>query len=152
VNNDNHIIVGLPPPRQRSSVTCHRSFGLSVMHRALRNLKPLVEYETATLRVGPCQELVHANKYRQLYGLLRSLLSREEGPGLPPELEDLLDDADEHYPLDLRALRAFGMHQLQSSRLFSRGVLRPAPCGRRIWVHPRWFDGSRRFCTPWKYL
>jgi len=118
VNNGNHIIVGLPPPPERSDVTYPRSFGRSVMQCALRNLEMLVEYETATLRVGPCQELVHVNKYRQLCGFLRSLLSREEGLGLPPELEDLLDDADEHYPLDLRALRAFGMHQLQSSPVF----------------------------------
>jgi hypothetical protein len=48
---------------------------------------------------------------------LGSLLPQEgEGLHLPPELEDLLDDAGEHGPLNLRALRAFNMHQLQSVR------------------------------------
>jgi hypothetical protein len=53
-------------------------------------------------------------KYKQLKGLLHSLLPRRrEGPGLSPELEDLLDDADEDNPLTLRALRA---HCIKQSR------------------------------------
>ena len=51
-------------------------------------------------------------KYRQLKGLLHSLLPRRrEGPGLSPQLEDLLDDADEDNPLTLRALRALCIEQ-----------------------------------------
>jgi hypothetical protein len=43
---------------------------------------------------------------------LHSLLPRRrEGPGLSPELEDLLDDADEDNPLTLRALRALCIEQ-----------------------------------------
>ena|SRR6267154_3113575 len=53
-------------------------------------------------------------KYKQLNGLLRSLLPRRrEGPGLSPELEDLLDDADGDNPLTLCALRA---HCIKQSR------------------------------------
>jgi len=45
---------------------------------------------------------------------LQSLLPRRrEGPALSPELEDLLDDADEDNPLTLRALRA---HCIEQSR------------------------------------
>jgi len=97
----------------------------------LRNLKELMDNETATLRVGPCQELVHFNKYRQLYGLLRSLLPREgEGLHLSPELEDLLDDTGEHSPLDLRALRAFNMLQWQSYRCWrGKALVQPFAAG-----------------------
>lgn len=43
---------------------------------------------------------------------MHSLLPRRrEGPGLSPELEDLLDDADEDNPLTLRALRALCIEQ-----------------------------------------
>ncbi|KAI0288491.1 hypothetical protein BC826DRAFT_1188382 [Russula brevipes] len=116
VSNDNHMIVGLPPPREVCVTYC-RGPEESLLLCVLRNLGGLMDDGTATLRVGPCQELVHFNKYRQLHGLLRSLLPREgEGLDLSPELEDLLDDAGEHSPLDLRALRAFSMHQLQSVR------------------------------------
>jgi hypothetical protein len=53
-------------------------------------------------------------KYKQLKGLLQSLLPRQrEGLGLSPELEDLLDDADEDNPLTLCALRA---HCIKQSR------------------------------------
>ncbi|KAI0289112.1 hypothetical protein BC826DRAFT_1107219 [Russula brevipes] len=45
-------------------------------------------------------ELVHFNKYMQLYGLLRSCFRREERPTPPSWLEDLLDDAGEHSLLD----------------------------------------------------
>jgi len=97
----------------------------------LRNLSELMCDGTATLKVGPCQELVHSNNYRQLYGLLRSLLPQEgEGLDLPPLLEDLLDDVDEHYPLNLRALRAFGMYQFQFTRsLPNKFFLRPLAAG-----------------------
>ncbi len=45
---------------------------------------------------------------------MQSLLPRRrEGPSLSPELEDLLDDADEDNPLTLRALRA---HCIEQSR------------------------------------
>ncbi|KAI0288497.1 hypothetical protein BC826DRAFT_1107713 [Russula brevipes] len=116
VSNDNHMIVGLPPPRE-GCVTYCRGLEESLLGLALRNLQELMDNETATLRVGPCQELVHFNKYKQLQGLLCSLLPREgEGLDLSPELEDLLDDADDHSPLNFCALRAFGMHQLQFDR------------------------------------
>ena len=53
-------------------------------------------------------------KYKQLKSLLQCLLPRQrEGLGLSPELEDLLDDADEDNPLTLRALRA---HCIKESR------------------------------------
>jgi hypothetical protein len=53
-------------------------------------------------------------KYKQLKSLLQCLLPRQrEGLGLAPELEDLLDDADEDNPLTLRALRA---HCVKESR------------------------------------
>jgi hypothetical protein len=53
-----------------------------------------------------------SQKYRQLKGLLHSLLPRRrEGPGLCSQLEDLLDDADEDNPLTLRALRALCIEQ-----------------------------------------
>jgi len=112
VSNDNHMIVGLPPPREECVTYC-RGPEESLLLCVLRNLGGLMDDGTATLRVGPCQEL----KYGQLHGLLCSLLPREgEGLDLSPELEDFLDDAGEHSPLDLRALRAFNMHQLQSVR------------------------------------
>jgi hypothetical protein len=62
---------------------------------------------------------------------LRSLLPREgEGLYLSPELEDLLDDAGEHSPLDLRALRAFNMHQLQSYRSWpDKSLVQPFAAG-----------------------
>jgi hypothetical protein len=57
---------------------------------------------------------MQAQKYKQLKGLLHSLLPRRrEGLGLSSELEDLLDDADEDNPLTLRALRA---HCIKQSR------------------------------------
>jgi hypothetical protein len=57
---------------------------------------------------------MQAQKYKQLKGLLQSLLPRRrEGTGLSPELEDLLDDADEDNPLTLRALRAHCIKQLR---------------------------------------
>jgi hypothetical protein len=87
--------------------------------------------ETTTLRVGPCQELLRFNKYRQLYGLLRSLLPQQgEGLHLPRELESLLDDAGEHIPLTLRALRAFNMDQLQFLRSWpDKSLVQPSAAG-----------------------
>ncbi|KAI0288492.1 hypothetical protein BC826DRAFT_1188383 [Russula brevipes] len=117
VSNDNHVIVGLPRLREAPRWTYGRGPEKSLLLCVLRNLQELMDNETATLRVGPCQELVHFKKYRQLYDLLRLLLPREgEGLGLSPELEDLLDDADDHGPLNVSALRACGMHQLRSNR------------------------------------
>jgi len=60
----------------------------------------------------------------QLYGLLGTLLPWEEGKGLDisPELEDILD-ADEHSPLNLRALRASGVHQFRFSGSLSGNPL-----------------------------
>ncbi|KAI0289123.1 hypothetical protein BC826DRAFT_636236 [Russula brevipes] len=118
VSNDNRVIIGLPPPRKRSVSIC-RSLETSLLYRVLKNLSELMYDQSTTLHVGPCpsQELVQFNKYMQLYGLLRSLLPhRGEGLRLPPGLEDLLDDAGEHGPLNFRALRAFGMHQFQFAR------------------------------------
>jgi len=90
------------------------------MNCVLDNLRELVDDEATTLQIGPCQQLVHFNKYIQLYGLLCSLLPQNgEGLYLRPGLEDLLDDAGEHSPLDFRALRAFAMHQFQLSRPLS---------------------------------
>jgi len=101
------------------------------MSCVLYNLRKLMDDEATTLQVGPCQELVHFNKYKQLYGLLRSLLPQGgEGLHLLPELEDLLDDAGEHSPLHFRALRAFGMHQLQLTRpLSNESSVQPLAAG-----------------------
>ena len=56
--------------------------------------------------------MIPPQKYKQLKGLLHSLLPRRrEGTCLSPKLEDLLDDADEDNPLTLRALRAFSIEQ-----------------------------------------
>jgi hypothetical protein len=62
---------------------------------------------------------------------LRSLLPhRGEGLYLPPELEDLLDDAGEHSPLNLLTLRAFGMHQFQFTRpLSDESLVQPFAAG-----------------------
>jgi hypothetical protein len=67
----------------------------------------------------------------QLYGLLRSLLPQGgEGLHLPPGLEDLLDNAGEHSPLNFRALRAFGMHQFQFTRpLSNESLVQPFAAG-----------------------
>jgi len=131
MSNDNHMIVGLPLLRKEWGWTCCRGPERSLLNRVLRNLQELMNNETATLRVGPYQELVHFNKYGQLYGLLRSLLPREgEGLDLSPELEDLLDDADDNSPLNVCALRAFRMHQLQSYRSwFNMPFVQPLAAG-----------------------
>jgi hypothetical protein len=53
----------------------------------------------------------------RLLRLLHSLFPRDrEGLGLSPELEDLLDSANEDNPLTLPALQAVGKHQLRSFR------------------------------------
>ncbi|KAI0288496.1 hypothetical protein BC826DRAFT_689636 [Russula brevipes] len=124
------MIVGLPPPRE-GCVTYCRGLEESLLLCVLRNLRGLMDDGITTLRAGPCQELVHFNKYRQLHGLLRSLLAREgEGLDLSPELEDLLDDVGEHRPLDLRTLRAFNMHQLQFVRSWpDNSLVRPFAAG-----------------------
>ncbi|KAI0289120.1 hypothetical protein BC826DRAFT_1187974 [Russula brevipes] len=131
VSNDNHVIVGLPPPCESWRVTYCRGLEQSLEQWVLRNLIELVDDETATLRVGPCQELVQFNRDRQLYRLFHSLLPREgEGLDLSPELEDRLDHADEHSPFNLCALRAFSMHQLQSVRTWpDKRFVRPISAG-----------------------
>lgn len=51
---------------------------------------------------------------------MHSLLPRRrEGPCLSPELEDLLDDADEDNPLTLRALRALSIDQSRHDQSWS---------------------------------
>ena len=58
--------------------------------------------------------IIRPQKYKQLKALLHSLLPRRrEGAALCPELEDLLDDADEDSPISLRTLR---QHCIQKSR------------------------------------
>ena len=58
--------------------------------------------------------IIRPQKYKQLKALLHSLLPRRrEGAALCPELEDLLDDADEDNPITLRTLRE---HSIQQSR------------------------------------
>jgi hypothetical protein len=53
----------------------------------------------------------------RLLRLLSSLFPRDrEGLGLSPELEDLLDSANEDNPLTLPVLQAVGRHQLRSFR------------------------------------
>ncbi|KAI0274116.1 hypothetical protein BGY98DRAFT_1099197 [Russula aff. rugulosa BPL654] len=114
IDSDNNVIVGLPPPRE-GWVTA-RSYCLeeSLSDRALHNLKELMNVEEAALQAGSCQTSTSLNKYKQLKSLLQCLLPRQrEGLGLAPELEDLLDDADEDNPLTLRALRA---HCVKKSR------------------------------------
>ncbi|KAI0295110.1 hypothetical protein B0F90DRAFT_1670229 [Multifurca ochricompacta] len=112
IDNDNNVIVGLPPPRE--GWVTGRSYGLeeSLAERALQYLKEPMNAEEAALQAGSSQTTVSLNKYKQLKGLLSSLLPRRrEGPGLSSELEDLLDDADEDNPLTLRALRALCIEQ-----------------------------------------
>jgi len=60
VSNDNHMIVGLPPPREVCVTYC-RGPEESLLLCVLRNLGGPMDDGTATLRVGPCQELVHFN-------------------------------------------------------------------------------------------
>ncbi|KAI0289122.1 hypothetical protein BC826DRAFT_636167 [Russula brevipes] len=127
VSNDNHVILGLPPPRKGWRVITCRSLETSLLKCVLHNLKELMNDETTTLRVGPSHKL----KFRQLYGLLRSLLPQKgEGLHLPPELEDFLDDAGECGPLTLRALRAFNMDQLQFLRSWpDKSLVQPSAAG-----------------------
>ncbi|KAH9958780.1 hypothetical protein BC827DRAFT_551513 [Russula dissimulans] len=123
VDSDNNVIVGLPPPRE-GWVTA-RSYGLeeSLAERALQHLKELMNAEEATLQAGSCPTSATLNKYKQLKGLLHSLLPRRrEGPALHPELEDLLDDADEDNPLTLRALRAFSIEQSRHDQAWQARV------------------------------
>ena len=54
---------------------------------------------------------------------MHSLLPRRrEGPCLSPELEDLLDDADEDNPLTLRALRALSIEQSRHDQTWNARV------------------------------
>ncbi|KAI9509001.1 hypothetical protein F5148DRAFT_1283415 [Russula earlei] len=112
LDSDNNIIVGLPQPRD-GWVTA-RNYGLeeSLGDRALQYLQELMNAEEAALQAGSCQSSKTLNKYKQLKGLLHSLLPRRrEGPSLSPELEDLLDDVDVDNPPTLHSLRAFCIEQ-----------------------------------------
>ncbi|KAI0255628.1 hypothetical protein BJV78DRAFT_1279363 [Lactifluus subvellereus] len=116
IDSDNNVIVGLPPPREGWLTA--RSYGLeeSLAERALQNfaeyLKELMNAEETALQAGSSKTSASLNKYKQLKGLLHSLLPRRrEGPELSPELEDLLDDVDEDNPLTLRSLRALSIEQ-----------------------------------------
>ena len=67
--------------------------------------------------------MIHAQKYKQLKALLHSLLpQRREGPTLFPELEDLLDDADEDNPITLRSLRALCIQQSRHNQTWQARV------------------------------
>ncbi len=67
--------------------------------------------------------MIHAQKYKQLKALLHSLLPRRrEGPTLSPELEDLLDDADEDNPITLCALRALSIQQSRHDQTWQARV------------------------------
>lgn len=121
VDSDNNVVVGLPAPRE-GWVTA-RSYGLeeSLAGRALQYLKELMNAEEATLQVGTSPASL--NKYEQLKALLHSLLPRRrEGPALSPELEDLLDDADEDSPITLRALRALSIQQSRHDQTWQARV------------------------------
>ncbi|KAH9977429.1 hypothetical protein BJV74DRAFT_888489 [Russula compacta] len=107
IDSDNNIIVGLPLPRE-GWVTA-RSYCLE---ESLA--EQLMSAEEAAIQAGSCKTSASLNKYKQLMGLLQSLLPRRrEGPGLSAELEDLLDDADEDNPLTLRALRTHCIEKLR---------------------------------------
>jgi hypothetical protein len=59
VNNDNHIIVGLPPPCERSVVTYHGSLGRSLMYCALR-----VSLAPPTRRLSSHKSIVEPKRAR----------------------------------------------------------------------------------------
>ncbi|KAH9003771.1 hypothetical protein EDB86DRAFT_2273783 [Lactarius hatsudake] len=123
VDSDNNIVVGLPAPRE-GWVTA-RSYGLeeSLADRALQYLKELMDAEEAALQAGKSQTPASLNKYKQLKALLHSLLPRRrEGPALLPELEDLLDDADEDNPITLCALRALSIQQSRHDQTWQARV------------------------------
>ncbi|KAH9054778.1 hypothetical protein EDB87DRAFT_1688903 [Lactarius vividus] len=127
INSDNNIVVGLPAPRE-GWVTA-RSYGLeeSLVDRALQTssqyLKELMDTEEAALQAGMSQTPASLNKYKQLKALLHSLLPRRrEGLTLLPELEDLLDDADEDNPITLCALRALSIQQSRHDQTWQARV------------------------------
>jgi hypothetical protein len=106
VDSDNNVVVGLPAPRD-GWITA-RSYCLeeSLADRALQYLKDLMSAEEDALEAGASKTPASLKKYKQLKALLHSLLPRRrEGATLSPELEDLLDDADDDNPISLRALR-----------------------------------------------
>ncbi|KAH9018940.1 hypothetical protein EDB84DRAFT_1566241 [Lactarius hengduanensis] len=123
IDSDNNIVVGLPAPRE-GWVTA-RSYGLeeSLAGRVLQYLKELMDAEEAALQAGTSQTPASLNKYKQLKALLHSLLPRRrEGPVLLPELEDLLDDADEDNPITLCALRALSIQQSRHDQTWQARV------------------------------
>ncbi|KAI9451413.1 hypothetical protein BJY52DRAFT_1419138 [Lactarius psammicola] len=123
IDSDNNVVVGLPAPRE-GWVTA-RSYGLeeSLADRALQYLKELMNAEEAALQVGTSQTQASLNKYKQLKALLHSLLPRRrEGPALSPELEDLLDDADENNPITLCALRTLSIQQSRHDQTWQARV------------------------------
>ncbi|KAI0270395.1 hypothetical protein BC834DRAFT_967197 [Gloeopeniophorella convolvens] len=134
IDSDSNVIVGLPPPRDGWLTA--RSYGLeeSLAERALQYLKELMNSEEAVLQAGTSLNPATLNKYKQLKGLIRSLLpQRREGPALTPELEELLDDSDEDNPLTLRTLRTFSIEQSRHSQTWNSrapiGTLAPGDYG-----------------------
>ncbi|KAH9017393.1 hypothetical protein EDB85DRAFT_2294882 [Lactarius pseudohatsudake] len=124
VDSDNNVIVGLPALRE-GWVTA-RSYGLeeSLAGRVLQYLKELMDAEEAALQAGTSQTPASLNvQIQATQGSLASLLPRRrEGPALLPELEDLLDDADEDNPITLCALRALSIQQSRHDQTWQARV------------------------------
>jgi len=84
----------------------------------------LVDVESSALQVGPHKMAMTFSKYNRLRDLLYFLLPQDrEGLDLSPELEDLLNGANEGTHLTLSALQAVSKHQSRSLRLLRGGYL-----------------------------
>ncbi|KAI0289116.1 hypothetical protein BC826DRAFT_636006 [Russula brevipes] len=131
IDSDNTVIVGLPPPHVAGKIKFLIGTETSVVTCVTQVLQGLVDVESSALQVGPQKMAMTFNKYKRLCDLLYFLLPQDrEGLDLSPELEDLLDGANEGNPLTLSALQAVSKHQSQSVRpLHGGSLVRPLKPG-----------------------